>query len=75
MGQRLRDQYGDLILFQFEGFGEGRSMDTTVACLRCGTTISVPSTDRHAIVELLGDFGWQATKEGAFCSTHKMRAH
>lgn len=50
-------------------------MDTTVACLRCGTTISVPSTDRHAIVELLGDFGWQATKEGAFCSTHKMRAH
>ncbi|MCB0930650.1 MAG: hypothetical protein KDB71_01955 [Mycobacterium sp.] len=50
-------------------------MDTTVACLRCGTTISVPATDRHGVIELLGDFGWQATKDGAFCSIHKMRAH
>ena len=47
-------------------------MDTTVACLRCGTTISVPATDRHGVIELLGDFGWQASrKDGAFAQSTK----
>lgn len=47
--------------------------DLTVACLRCAATVKVPATDRHSIAELLVDFGWQATKEGAFCHTHKFR--
>ena len=46
--------------------------DLTVACLRCAATIKVPATDRHSMAELLTDFGWQATKEGAFCHLHKL---
>ena len=50
------------------------AFDLTVACLRCSATITVPDTDRHSMVELLVDFGWQATREGAFCHTHKLQA-
>lgn len=47
--------------------------ELTVGCLRCPATIAVPATDRQSVVELLGDFGWQATPDGAYCRTHKIR--
>ena len=45
----------------------------TIICLTCTARITVPATDRHSVVELLGDFGWQATTDGAYCVTHKVR--
>jgi hypothetical protein len=44
-----------------------------ITCLRCAATISLPSgEDRHSVVELLDDFGWQATSGGAHCPAHKL---
>ena len=47
-------------------------VDITINCLSCTASITVPATDRHSVAELLGDFGWQATREGAYCGTHKI---
>lgn len=47
-------------------------VDTTIKCLSCTASITVPATDRHDVAELLDDFGWQATREGAYCGTHKI---
>ena len=48
-----------------------------ITCLRCGVTITLPpGEDRHSVVELLDDLGWQATKDGAHCPAHKLpRVH
>ena len=58
---------------------KNRRMDTkvdiTINCLSCTASITVPATDRHSVAELLGDFGWQATREGAYCGTHKIPTH
>ncbi len=48
-------------------------IDSTIGCLSCPATITVPATDRHSVVELLHDFGWQATADGAYCMAHKTR--
>lgn len=47
--------------------------DVTINCRDCSASIKLPATDRHSVAELLVDFGWQATNEGALCGIHKLR--
>jgi hypothetical protein len=44
-----------------------------ITCLRCAATITLPpGEDRQSVAELLDDFGWQATNEGANCPAHRL---
>jgi hypothetical protein len=43
-----------------------------ITCQHCGAAIQLPDDeDRQSVVELLADFGWQATKGGANCPVHR----